>query len=356
MNPFLELRNSAEFARLRAVSAELGKNPLQVQGPGGNTSLKKNGRMWIKASGTWLAEADDRDIMVPVDAGRFCAALNTGDESAEDTASFLATVEGAPELHSSIETSVHAILDRPVVLHTHCVATIAVAARTDAEEIVRNKLAGLDAVFIPYFKPGLDLARGIIERTTAETKVLILGNHGLVATGATVIEASQRIYEVSRRLEPAAIAPGAEPVSDWQRSLEGSGWIAAPFPTTQSVAFDDRLLALANGNSLYPDHVVFLGPGCVVANDAETVVEAAARGSMARSERKLVICPGKGVAVPETANAATLTLVRAFGDVLVRVDPGAQLERLTDEQEDELINWDAEKLRQALNKTESEQA
>ncbi|WP_298984469.1 class II aldolase/adducin family protein [uncultured Roseibium sp.] len=356
MNPFLELRNSAEFARLRTASAELGKNPLQVQGPGGNTSLKKNGRMWIKASGTWLAEANERDIMVPVDADRFCVALNAGSESAEDTASFLASVEGAPALHSSIETSVHAILDTPVVLHTHCVATIAVAARTDAEEIVRHRLAGLDAVFIPYFKPGLDLARGILERITAKTKVLILGNHGLVATGDTVKEALQRIYEVSCLLEPVAIARGAEPNSDWQRSLKGSGWKAAPFPTTQSLAFDDHLLALANGNSLYPDHVVFLGPGCVVANDTETAAEAAVRGSKARSERKLVICPGQGVAVPETANAATLTLVRAFGDVLVRVDPSAELERLTDEQEDALINWDAEKLRQSLNSTESARA
>lgn len=352
MNPFLDLRNDAEFEKLRSISAELGKDPLQVQGPGGNTSLKRDGRMWIKASGTWLAEAETRDIMVPVHSGRFVEALKSGDERAGETARFLADVDGAPELHSSIETSVHALLDSPVVLHTHCVATIATAIRSDAEDIVRDRLAGLDAVFIPYAKPGLDLARAIMARASGSTKVLILGNHGLVATGQSADEAMNRLFEVSRRLEPAAVEHAGEAQAAWARSLKGTGWVPAPFETTQAVAFDDGMLEIADGNSLYPDHVVFLGPGCVVAREGETIVEAARRGSEGRSDRKLVICPGNGVAIPEDANAATLTLVRAFGDVLVRVAPGSDVTRLTDQQEDELINWDAEKLRQALNTSE----
>jgi len=353
MNPFLELRNDAEFGRLLTISAELGKEPLQVQGPGGNTSLKRDGRMWIKASGTWLAEAETRDIMVPVYSDRFVEALKSGDESAGETARFLAEVDGAPELHSSIETSVHALLDSPVVLHTHCVATIAIAIRADAEEIVREKLAGLDAVFIPYAKPGLDLARAILTRATGSTKILILGNHGLVATGRSAHEARERLFEVSRRLEPVRLEHAGKPQVAWTRSLEGTGWKPAPFDMTQALAFDDDLLEIADGNSLYPDHVVFLGPGCVVAREGEPVAEAARRGSEGRSDRKLVICPGKGVAIPEDANAATLTLVRAFGDVLVRVAPGSEVTRLSDRQEDELINWDAEKLRQALNTQEN---
>jgi len=41
----------------RALSARLGQDPLQVQGPGGNTSVKSGDVMWIKASGTELADA-----------------------------------------------------------------------------------------------------------------------------------------------------------------------------------------------------------------------------------------------------------------------------------------------------------
>ena len=52
MNTFPELLTS-EF---RALSAQLGRDPLQVQGPGGNTSIKHDNVMWIKASGTGIGK------------------------------------------------------------------------------------------------------------------------------------------------------------------------------------------------------------------------------------------------------------------------------------------------------------
>ena len=61
----------AGLAELAAFSAELGRDPEQVQAAGGNTSLKEDGVLWVKASGLWLADALTRDIFVPValDAG-----------------------------------------------------------------------------------------------------------------------------------------------------------------------------------------------------------------------------------------------------------------------------------------------
>jgi hypothetical protein len=49
----------AEFV---ALSQEIGAAPLRFPGPGGNTSIKRDGPMWIKAR-TKLAEAEllDRD-------------------------------------------------------------------------------------------------------------------------------------------------------------------------------------------------------------------------------------------------------------------------------------------------------
>ncbi len=46
------------FTAFRALSARLGQDPLRVQGAGGNTSIKSDGVMWIKASGTELADAE----------------------------------------------------------------------------------------------------------------------------------------------------------------------------------------------------------------------------------------------------------------------------------------------------------
>lgn len=55
-----------EFQALRALSADVGRNRLRTQAGGGNTSIKRDGVMWIKASGGQFADALDDDIMVPV--------------------------------------------------------------------------------------------------------------------------------------------------------------------------------------------------------------------------------------------------------------------------------------------------
>jgi rhamnose utilization protein RhaD (predicted bifunctional aldolase and dehydrogenase) len=43
-----------------------------------------------------------------------------------------------------------------------------------------------------------------------------------------------------------------------------------------------------------------------------------------------------------------LALARALGDVVSRIEPGADLSRLSAAQEAALLNWDAEKYRQSL--------
>ena len=65
----------ADFPALKAVSARIGADPLRMQGPGGNTSVKQGATMWIKASGTELARRRARDIFVAVDlvAARRCS-------------------------------------------------------------------------------------------------------------------------------------------------------------------------------------------------------------------------------------------------------------------------------------------
>ena len=53
--------------QVKAFCAWIGKDPLLVQGAGGNVSWKDGDTLWVKASGTWLADATEKDIFVPVD-------------------------------------------------------------------------------------------------------------------------------------------------------------------------------------------------------------------------------------------------------------------------------------------------
>jgi hypothetical protein len=131
---YADLNSDAEFSALLEFSARIGSNASLVQGPGGNTSLKRDGVLWIKASGAWLSQARERPIMVPVRLPALLAALDENDSAGESASGFVIADLNREGLRPSIETTMHAVLPHRVVLHVHCVETIAWAVQADARE------------------------------------------------------------------------------------------------------------------------------------------------------------------------------------------------------------------------------
>ncbi len=347
---------AAALRELAAFSATIGRDPEQVQAAGGNTSRKEDGLLWVKASGLWLAHALERDIFVPVRLDEVLSGIGAG---AADPVSGAVVGELNPgRLRPSIETTLHALLPHQVVVHTHSVRTIALAIRADGEARVGERLQGLRWTWVPYCKPGLPLTRSVAERLAeAPADVLVLGNHGLVVGAGTVAEASALLADVERRVD----AP-ARPVVGCDRSmlarLAGQPGLRGPVhAATHALALDPRRLALATGGSLYPDHVIFLGPAATTlpadAGDGELdeiVAAAGARGS------KLFLVPGAGALLAAGTIPSADELALCLALVLERVPDGAELSYLTAADEAELLDWDAEKYRQALAGSRGAQA
>jgi rhamnose utilization protein RhaD (predicted bifunctional aldolase and dehydrogenase) len=339
-----------EFHALLELSAALGADPLRTQGAGGNTSIKRDAVMWIKASGTWLADALAEDIMTPVRLDPLRKAIADGDRRAAAATDFVDSGANLSGLRPSIETSVHAIISAPVVVHIHCVNTIALAVRHDGESLVRERLrphADVALAFIPYRKPGLPLAEAIAERLMKDTNVFVLANHGLVVAGETVAEVADRIERVCEALSaPAREAPqvGAEKLVS---ILEGSGYRLPQDPTAHAVALDPKSLKIARRGSLYPDHVVFLGPGLVEASAAGGRLRATTEG---RRPPLMMALPGLGVVLHRSTSKNAEAMARCLADVAARIPEEAPVRVLTGAEEQELMNWEAEAYRQSIGR------
>jgi len=322
-----------DLDKLRALSARVGADPLLVQAAGGNTSLKQDGVMWIKASGTWLKDAAQRDIFVPLDHKAILDALAKDDPACESCTAFVRTDLNSTGLRPSIETTVHALMPQRVVVHVHCVNTIAWAIRADAEQRLAERLKGFDWAFIPYARPGLPLAGAIQSRMRPGVNVLVLGNHGLAVAADTVEEADALLSRVVRAVSRPVRAASAVDRAALDRLCAGTTYRPAEMDETHALATDP--LALKRGKSLvfYPDHVVFLGVG--VATDVA-------------GDPPLVAVPGVGVLIRDGAKPAIEPMGRCLADVMRRVEESDPLVALTDEDVDRLVNWDAEKYRQTL--------
>ena len=322
-----------ELEQLRALSARVGADPLLVQAAGGNTSIKDGATMWIKASGTWLKDAVARDIFVSLDLPAILKGLADNDPACEACTSFVRTDLNATGLRPSIETTVHALMPQRVVVHVHCVNTIAWAIRSDAEQRLAEKLAAFNWAFIPYARPGLPLAGAISARLRAGVDVLVLGNHGLVAAAETVPEAEALLNRAVTALARPVRAASTPDRESLEQRCAGTAYRPAVMDETHALATDP--LALARGKSLvfYPDHVVFLGVGVATSLD---------------DNPPLVALAGVGVLIRDDAKPAIEPMGRCLADVMRRVEPEDELVSLTEADVERLVNWDAEKYRQTL--------
>jgi rhamnose utilization protein RhaD (predicted bifunctional aldolase and dehydrogenase) len=168
----------------------MGSDPLLTQASTGNSSIKREDILWIKASGKWMADAMHDEILIPLDLAEVRERVKQKIDPAQHYPC------------ASIETAMHAVLPHRVVLHLHCVNTIAWAVRQDAPVQRELQLDGLRWQWISYVPSGLPLAREIekVLSRSPDTDVLVLGNHGLVIGGDNCHAVEDLLSQVEQRL------------------------------------------------------------------------------------------------------------------------------------------------------------
>ncbi len=342
---------SAAPAELIAFSARLGSDETLVQGGGGNTSLKCENDFWVKASGTWLAQAETRDVFVRLPLARVRALMAQAD--AESALAALASADG---LRPSIETSLHALLPHAVVAHVHSVNAIAWAVRPDAEQALARALEGLSWAWVPYRRPGLpltDAIRNALATAPVPPDILLLANHGLVVGGSDCATAEARLQDVERRLAlPLREAPG--PDLNRLEAINDTGWNIPDAPLLHAIGTDAIACGIAVRGTLYPDHVVFLGERAAVADEhtplSQVIAEAVADG---RGPPAYVVVPGAGVLLSPGLSDGARAMLGCLAHVGLRSSTSDTLNYLNIDDVAALIGWEAEVYRLARNRIDT---
>ena len=342
-----ELPESTGLGDLSIFSARIGSDPMLVQGAGGNTSIKDGEIMWIKASGTCLSDANEKRIFVPVDLLAMQTAILDGKPEADRPIEFML---GEGVLRPSIETSLHAIFDQAVVVHVHCVKTLAHAVCADARQVLARKLEGLNWSFAAYTKPGVKLANEVRRRLAKDTNIVVLGNHGLIVAAESVAGVDVLLREVSDRLTLPKTAHLEGDLTALAARIGTSDYAPSDDPEVHGIAMVAGRVEAATRGSLYPDHVIFCGIAATVLADGETAADAETKAlACGLPAPVFLLAPGQGVLVRSDASGGTKALLRCLADVLARLPEDADLIYLNDQQNRELLNWDAEKYRRAMN-------
>lgn len=314
------VESPAGLQPLLELTESVGKNPLLTQASTGNTSMKLDGVLWIKATGKWMADALRDEIFTPLDLAAVSKCLDYG----------INPTEYYP--NASLETGLHAVLPHPVVLHVHCVNTIAWAVRSDAPAQLQTRLEGLPWKWIPYVPSGLPLARAIdgARSDRPRTDIFVLGNHGLVIGGDGAAATADLLAEVVRRL---SIAPRQAHPADYATLLEVSAdspWTLPDDNALHALATDAISQRILARGLLYPCQAIF-------SDSTTTELFCSIPSPDSRDcwqyrfrDRPFLILDGRGVLVSRSTTPAELATISGLTQVVLRLDASVPLRFLTE--------------------------
>ena len=314
------IASPAELKPLLELTEYAGNDSLLTQGSTGNSSAKLDGVLWIKSSGSWMADAMRDDILIPLDLETVVTnCLRQGVDPAERFPS------------ASLETAMHAVLPHPVVLHVHCVNTIAWAVRSDAPLQLQRRLEGLRWRWLPYVASGLPLSVEMEHALSArpDTNVFVLGNHGLVIGGNDAQRVKDLLNDVTQRL---AIPPRQADLPDFEALREISKDSPWEVPEDQEVHFlgTDAISGsiLARG-LLYPCQAIFSGSRTTELFRSIPYPSPGTNWRSQYSDRPFLIIEGRGVVVRKSMTPAEVAMISGLAQVVRRIGASASLRYLS---------------------------
>jgi len=316
----MSVASPIELQRLLQLTARVGSDPLLTQASTGNSSIKIDGVLWMKASGKWMADATREDILIPLDW------LEITGDCLQQNVNPAERYPGA-----SVETAMHAVLPHSVVLHLHCVNTVAWAVRADAPVQLQRLLDGLRWQWIPYVASGLPLAHALNKALNAhpDTDMFILGNHGLVIGGEDCRAIDNLLAEIERRL---AIHPRVAHPADYTALMEicqDSPWDLPDDDDLHALGTDAASHSILSGGLLYPCQTIFSNATTLELFQAIPYSDLNQRQSRYH-DRPFLIVEGRGVVVGRDMTPAELAMVSGLAQVVQRIDPSAPLRYLTE--------------------------
>ena len=361
-----------------ALSREYGRSSDWVIGGGGNTSIKDDRWMWVKASGSALATIEASQF-VKMDRSRLDAiweAEYPADREEREARAkkdlFAARAGGEEGKRPSVEALMHALFPSRIVYHTHPTIVNAITCALYGE-YEAQRIFGDDLLWIPMINPGYVLARRIyddrrtyLEEHGKEPRFVLLQNHGLVVHGETpedirrdhraVADAIARVTggnppESTPREPSAALRRAAERIGESEpyRSLHvqpHADAVLDPF-------IGHRATLLPVSGALTPDHIVYAGHAPAWTEEPEDALRVLTQYEKRQgTPPKTLVVQNEGILGLGTSAAAADNACRLFVDAgriahLAEVFGGVQF--MPPDQVEFIRTWEVEKYRQEVS-------
>lgn len=336
---------------------------------GGNTSYKKDGVLYVKASGSALATIGPKGF-VKMDLAKmgniWKKTYSSDDDEREEEVlkDMMACRLEGETARPSVEALLHALLPFSYVVHLHPALVNGITCSQDGERSIARLFP--DALWVELVKPGFILAKIVREKLALQKKeggkqinMIFLQNHG-VFVGSESLEEIASLYETILKTIEAKLVrqPDFTPLAmDEERRASIVSTLAELTKENIVTALNQEIARLLSSeeafstvsSSFTPDHIVYSGFKPLWVGEGESVEKAfKAHESLYGCTPKIICVQNTGVfsigqkPLPlflDTVKVSVYT--ESFGGPLFMDEDMIMFIR----------NWEVEKYRSALPST-----
>ena len=345
-----------EIKNLIKLSKYAGMREDIIQAGGGNTSVKINDEtMFIKSSGYQLSEMEENvgyskvNYKKIVDYFKSHLEIKRSDEKEllENT-----LIQGK---RPSIETFLHSITEK-YTLHTHPLLINVFTSRKNGMKELKSMFP--NSLIIDYQTPGIFLAKEFFDKFSKlenpqKANIVFLKNHGLIVSGKNmdeVIELHESILETLEnklKVNMQAYRNSTFLFKKLEDFIENN---------IVYLCENRRIKNFIENNSIKdvnycfsPDSLIYCNKKILLLNKNDDMLKVVKNHNLKYGNFNVVYFENElYIIAPNVKKAKEIESVLSFNLQVLKLNKNDEMDFLTEEEQNFLLNWDSEKYRKNL--------
>ena len=328
---------------VHSLCQKIYKDRLIIQGAGGNVSWKTETHLWIKLSGTWIEDAQNKDIFGSISLIKLNELIKQQKYIVDPV------LMDQDNVRPSIEVMLHAIINKRYVFHLHMVEVVA-ALINQPEQLLELLIKhNLKVQIIPYRKPGEELAEAVFQLISLypDCDLILLENHGVVLFSNDINKIESQIVLLQKICKKEVLKINGLSENNIPHEIQNTNYKLLDDLQINSLVFSNDIYShLMDLWPICPDHLVFLGPRPFLYEHVDDFLN-----SMDVSyQPPLVFVKNTGIYIhKDIFSKIHFIQLQCFVDILLRLNRYEDIPVIPDHEIQKLLNWDAEKYRQQMN-------
>lgn len=345
-----------EIKNLIKLSKYAGMREDIIQAGGGNTSVKINDEtMFIKSSGYQLSEMEENvgyskvNYKKIVDYFKSHLEIKRSDEKEllENT-----LIQGK---RPSIETFLHSITEK-YTLHTHPLLINVFTSRKNGMKELKSMFP--DSLIIDYQTPGIFLAKEFFDKFSKlenpqKANIVFLKNHGLIVSGKNINEVIELHESILETLE--------NKLKVNMQAYRNSTFLFKKLEDfiENNIVYlceNRRIKNFIENNSIKdvnycfsPDSLIYCNKKILLLNKNDDMLEVVKNHNLKYGNFNVVYFENElYIIAPNVKKAKEIESVLSFNLQVLKLNKNDEMDFLTEEEQNFLLNWDSEKYRKNL--------